>query len=103
MSERPPSPLYRPLNPIIDEIRLLTSFEIDADDHVTGRVITVPLRDCPPYTALSYVWGKVAIPVSIQVNCQDFQATPSLALVLCCIPNYWKSKSLSRKLGELRV
>lgn len=102
MSERPRS-LYRPLNTTCDEIRLLTSFEIDAEDHVTCRLITLPLRGCPSYTALSYVWGRATKPVSIQVDCQEFQATPSLALALRCIPHHWKSKYPSRDLGELRV
>lgn len=103
MPDPPSSSLYRPLNPAIDEIRLLTSFEIDGEDGVACRLITVPLRDCPPYTALSYVWGKATNPVSIRVDDQDFQATASLALALRCIPQHWKSKYPSRVLGELRV
>lgn len=103
MSDRPDSSLYWTLNPDVNEIRLLTSFAIDAEDRVTCRLITVPLDDCPPYTALSYVWGKAANPVSIQVDGQDFQATTSLALALRCIPRHWESKYPSRATSELRV
>lgn len=103
MSGRPHSSLYRPLDPEINEIRLLTCFEIDAEESVSCRLITVPLDDCPSYSTLSYVWGKATDPVSIKVDGQDFQATPSLALSLRCIPHHWKSKYPSRDLGELRV
>lgn len=103
MSEPPRSSLYSHLDTAINEIRLLTSFEIDADDRVTCRLITTALRDCPPYTALSYVWGKATQPVSIQVDDQDFQTTPSLAAALRCIPHHWRSKYPSQELGELRV
>lgn len=103
MSVQPRSSLYKPLHPVTNEIRLLTSFEIDAEDRITCRLVTVPLDDCPPYSALSYVWGKATAPVSIKVDGQDFQATPSLALSLRCIPRHWKSKYPSRGLAELRV
>ncbi|KAK7738327.1 hypothetical protein SLS53_006137 [Cytospora paraplurivora] len=103
MMDDPPSSLYQALDPVIDEIRLLTSFAIDDEDRVTCRLITVPLHDCPSYTALSYVWGKATNPASIQVDCQDFQATASLALALRCIPHHWKAKYPSRALRELRV
>lgn len=104
MSEQPRSSLYRSLNPIINEIRLLTSFQIDAEDRVTCRLITVSLQDCPSYTALSSVWGGVTDPVSIQVDGQDFQATPNLALALRYLPRHWQAKYLSRPPStELRV
>lgn len=103
MSGRPQPSLYRPLNPVKKEIRLLTSFEIDNENKVTCRLITVPLDDCPAYSALSYVWGKATSPVPIKVDGQDFQATPSLALSLRCIPRHWRSRYPSRDLGELRV
>lgn len=104
MSERPRSSLYRPLSPFLDEIRLLTSFAIDNEkDRVTCRLVTVPLHDCAPYTALSYVWGKAADPVPIQVDGQTFPATPSLARALRCIPQHWQAKYPSRALSELYV
>ncbi|ROW11893.1 hypothetical protein VPNG_05002 [Cytospora leucostoma] len=103
MSDPPCLSLYRALDPVIHEIRLLTTFAIDDEDRVTCRLITVPLHDCPAYTALSYVWGKATDPVPIQVDCKDFQATASLASALRCIPRHWQSRYPSRALTELRV
>ncbi|KAK2603131.1 hypothetical protein N8I77_009611 [Diaporthe amygdali] len=87
---------------VVAENRQLDIF-IGKRDRVTCRLITAPLRDCPPYTALTYVWGKATNPVSIQVDYHDSQATISLALALRCIPQHWKFKYPSRALGELRV
>jgi hypothetical protein len=106
MSDPPCPSLYRVLDSSkeIKEIRLLTSFVIDAEDRVTCCLATVPLdKTTPPYTALSYVWGKRTDRISIQVDGQDFPATTSLAHALHCIPHHWKAKYPSRKLSELRV
>lgn len=100
--ERPPLSYY-PLDPSNREIRLLTSFRVDRKDRVECKLMTVPLRCCPPFTALSYVWGEDADRVPIWVNGQTFQATKSLASALKHIPRHWKSKFPGRNGAELWV
>lgn len=95
--------LYRTLDPSNHEIRLITSLRVYAKDRVKCRLITVPLHTCPPFTALSYVWGEDADRVPIRVNGQVFQATTNLASALRYIPRHWKSKFPGRSKTELRV
>lgn len=101
-SERPPLSYY-PLDPSNREIRLLTSFRVDRKDRVECKLMTVHLRCCPPFTALSYVWGEDTDRVQIWVNGQTFQATKSLASALQYIPRHWKSKFPGRNGAELWV
>lgn len=96
-------PLYHALDPSKQEIRLLTSLRVYAKDRVKCKLITVPLRTCPPFTALSYVWGEDADRVPIRVNGQVFQATKSLASALRYVPRHWKSKFPGRNKTELRI
>lgn len=88
----PSSSLYQPLDPGTHEIRILKSLAIDAEDRVTCDLLTVPLGACPPFTALSYVWGDSLERVSIRVNGQTFLATENLASALRYIPRTWKAK-----------
>ncbi|KAI7781817.1 hypothetical protein LA080_014307 [Diaporthe eres] len=94
---------YHPLDPGTHEIRLLTSLEVDAKHRVECKLMTVPLRSCPPFVALSYVWGDDPDRVPIRVNGQTFQATKSLASALQYIPRHWKSKFPGRSKTELWV
>ncbi|KAG6362722.1 hypothetical protein INS49_007815 [Diaporthe citri] len=103
MSDRPSSSLYRALDPVINEIRLLTAIAVDAEDRVTCRLVTVPIHECPPYAALSYVWGQATDPEEIQVDGRAFQATPSLARALRYVPRHWQTKYPGRALAELRL
>lgn len=103
MYDRPSSSLYKALDPDINEIRLLTAIAVDAEDLVTCRLITVPIHECPPYAALSYVWGEATDPENIQVNGQAFQATPSLAQALRYAPRHWQTRYPGRALTELRL
>ncbi|KAG6357251.1 hypothetical protein INS49_015129 [Diaporthe citri] len=43
---------YHPLDPGSHEIRLLTPLKVDAKDRVECKLVTVPLRSCPPFAAL---------------------------------------------------
>lgn len=94
---------YYPLEPCNHEIRLLTSFRVDRKDRVECKLMTVPFHRCPPFTALSYMWGEDADRVPIRVNGQTFQATKSLASALRHIPRHWKSKFPGRNQTELWV
>lgn len=97
-------PLYcNQLDPGTREIRLMTSLKVDAKGRVECKLMTVPLRSCPPFTALSYVWGDDADRVPIRVDGQTFQATKSLASALQYIPRHWKSKFPGRDETELWV
>lgn len=100
--ERPPLSYY-PLDPSNREIRLLTSLRVGRKDRVECKLMTVPLHCCPPFTALSYVWGEDADRVPIWVNGQTFQATRSLASALQHIPRHWESKFPGRNGAELWV
>lgn len=103
MSDRSFPSFYRALNPDVNEIRLLTNISVDVEDRVSCRLITVPIHKCPPYAALSYVWGEDTDLVPIQVDGQAFQATPSLAKALRYIPQHWETRYPGRALAELRV
>lgn len=103
MNDQPSPSLYRALDTDINEIRVLTAIAVDAEDRVTCRLITVPIDECPPYAALSYVWGQATDLEEIQVNGQAFQATPSLARALRYVPRHWQTKYPGRALTELRL
>lgn len=94
---------YYPLDPRNHEIRLLTSFRVDGNDRVECKLMITPLHRCPPFTALSYVWGEDTGRVPIWVNGQTFRATKSLASALQHIPRHWKSKFPGRNEAELWV
>lgn len=102
-SDSYPPLCYHPLDPGNHEIRLLTSLKVDTKDRVECKLMTVPLRSCPPFAALSYVWGEDADRVTIRVNGQTFQATKSLASALQYIPRHWKVKFPGRDETELWV
>lgn len=99
---RPPL-IYQPLDPGNHEIRLVTSLRVDARGDLECELMTVPIHDCPPFTALSYVWGDDADRVPIRVNGQVFQATKSLASALRYLPRHWKSKFPGRSEEELLI
>ncbi|KAK0725105.1 heterokaryon incompatibility protein-domain-containing protein [Lasiosphaeris hirsuta] len=81
----PRAALYQALD-IPNSVRLL-QLRRDRDSSVTGLLQTVVLDapDCPPFTALSYVWGALEHSGSITLNGQPFPILPSLVPILAAI------------------
>lgn len=73
---------YRPLGSEHCEIRLLTLLEGDHSPMVSCRLDHYSLIDPPPYTALSYCWGKPDITKTIIVNDVKVQVTVNLEAAL---------------------
>ena len=48
---------YSPLSRDLDEIRLIELYPGAETDPISCRIITVELRFCPPYLAMSYTWA----------------------------------------------
>ncbi|KAL2675554.1 hypothetical protein Neosp_011741 [[Neocosmospora] mangrovei] len=71
--------LYRSLDPITSEIRLLV---VPSDGSEDWGLITVSLDDNPEYFALSYVWGEKRDPEKIVLQGQGKEVTPNLASAL---------------------
>jgi len=78
------SPIYRPLDPWRDEIRLLEIRSIEPQIELS--LITTTLSDELYYSALSYVWGDASDTEPILVNGSVFHATKNLARALRTIP-----------------
>jgi len=85
-SPLPPAPdLYRPLDFINFEFRLLTLLEIPGDSaeaEVCCKLEHAYLDDPPQYHALSYCRGDASVTVPIQVNGQTKQVTTNLEAAL---------------------
>ncbi|EEU35692.1 uncharacterized protein NECHADRAFT_87938 [Fusarium vanettenii 77-13-4] len=79
--------IYEPLNPTIDEIRLLTLHPASqADSPLFCTLSHASLAaEIPAYEALSYVWGKPNLSASILLNDVNFHVTPSLASILSAL------------------
>ncbi|KAF2202117.1 HET-domain-containing protein [Delitschia confertaspora ATCC 74209] len=74
---------YAPLNPSIQQIRLLVLSPGDPDAPITCSTDTVSLLDFPSYEALSYVWGSPLDPPSITFNGHErFPVTANLFTAL---------------------
>ncbi|UPL02766.1 hypothetical protein LCI18_013700 [Fusarium solani-melongenae] len=76
--------IYEPLNPTIDEIRLLTLHPASQGDSTVFCTLSYAslATEIPEYEALSYVWGKPNLSASILLNHVNFHVTPSLASIL---------------------
>ena len=77
-----PSQIYYPLNTEEGEIRLIVLFPGAATDGITASFHTASLWQCPPCTALSYVWGDEKVRESITVNNVETTITKNLATAL---------------------
>ena len=77
-------PVYKPLDQLCDEIRLLLILP-DTENNTSPLVCKlahVPLRSKPAYFALSYTWGDRTDLRSIQLNGQPFDVTANLHAAL---------------------
>lgn len=88
--------IYEPLNPAIDEIRLLTLHPASqADSTIFCTLSHASLAaETPEYEALSYVWGKPNLSASILLNDVNFYVTPSLASILSTLRLHNKTRVL---------
>jgi hypothetical protein len=74
--------LYQDLNQVDKEIRILDLHQIDTDAYIRCTLRTVSLKSCPPFKALSYVWGDPSDTCLITLDGKEFQVTKNLALAL---------------------
>lgn len=75
--------LYYKPNEASQEIRLLQILPVVSDsEKLECQLNSVPLSTAPDFTALSYVWGHVAITKDITVSGQTFAATINLCAAL---------------------
>lgn len=85
------SPLYTPLDPSREEIRLLEI--VSTDEPIACRMLTaslqVPAR-CPAFCAISYVWGDLDATEIITVDGAERHITPSLHSALLCSYYHWQ-------------
>jgi hypothetical protein len=69
------------------QIRLLKIHPGKAEDVIKVSLVTVDLEDAPPYEALSYVWGDISDPMTIQWNDQALHITQGLFEALSNLRN----------------
>lgn len=75
-------PVYSPLNPALEEIRLLYICERSHQSWAptpTCKLKNVSLKDRPQYEALSYMWGDSSLKTSILIGNDYVSVTESLA------------------------
>ncbi|WAO91310.1 HET domain-containing protein [Fusarium falciforme] len=79
--------IYEPLNPTIDEIRLLTLYPASQEDSTLFCTLSHAslAAEIPEYEALSYVWGKPNLSAFILLKVVNFHVTPSLASILSAL------------------
>ncbi|KAI8711317.1 HET domain-containing protein [Fusarium sp. LHS14.1] len=79
--------IYEPLNPAIDEIRLLTLHPASQADSKLFCTLSHAslIAETPAYEALSYVWGKPNLSASILLDDVNVQVTPSLVSILSAL------------------
>jgi hypothetical protein len=74
--------VYKPLDPLKNEIRLLTLFPGDTIDNVKCELSHHSLRDDLNYEALSYTWGISTKPCIIDLHGVPFPVTRNLDVAL---------------------
>src|ERR1700760_837383 len=83
-------PLYKPLNPVIKEFRVL-HFDAEEDTDTLNFSMT---RESPSlftkYVALSYVWGEPSDTETVTINGHIVPVTKNLASALRYVRHYWK-------------
>ncbi|KAI0155796.1 heterokaryon incompatibility protein-domain-containing protein [Pestalotiopsis sp. NC0098] len=77
---------YPPLDKTKSQIRLLEIFP-QPDSSLHYSLTTFDISTCPPYIALSYVWGEDEPSNTIFVNGQDFFIRDNLSYVLPRLAN----------------
>lgn len=82
MRRRSLRPIYHPLKPDFNEIRLLRLYPGRFADDIEGSMSVVSLDDRPKYETLSYVWGGATLTRPIHINGRELQVTQNLAEAL---------------------
>lgn len=82
--------IYQRLDTSQDEIRLLRPCQ--AGNKNAWELVTHSIQTCPPFAALSYLWGIDAQTNNITVNDQSFPITSSLACALDHVEQHWRSQ-----------
>lgn len=79
--------IYKPLNPAIDEIWLLTLHTASEQDSTIFCTLSHASlsAETPAYEAISYVWGTPCLSASMLLNNVNFHVTPSLAYILSAL------------------
>lgn len=88
--ETSPKSIYRPLDPSLEEFRLLTLLPSRVRNaklccslsHTSFLSISGTSASIQPYEALSYVWGLPDLSSGITLDNEDFLVTPNLAYIL---------------------
>jgi hypothetical protein len=60
--------MYTALSPESFQIRLLYIHSGETVDQIRGDLRVVPVKDCPPYHALSYTWGDDPAPMPMRIG-----------------------------------
>ena len=82
------APLYQPLHPDRDEIRLLT-VKLSENSKIECSLEIVSLTDNPKYAGLSYVWGDPNATEEITIDKLSVKVGTNLAAALRRTPRAW--------------
>ncbi|KAF2110990.1 heterokaryon incompatibility protein-domain-containing protein [Lophiotrema nucula] len=93
METNPSEPLYRPLDPARQEIRLIEIVSTEPD--IVCRLSVVSLLDKPDFFALSYVWGNVEDTQEIFVDGRRIAVTRNIAGALGDVFYHWNKGGAS--------
>jgi hypothetical protein len=92
----PVDPLYTPLDPSRQEIRLLEVISTDAQITCRTRIASLNAPDRPQFCAVSYVWGDPSATKIVTVDSTERHITPSLDSALRCSHYHWKESFPNR-------
>jgi hypothetical protein len=82
MSSNSLNSIYRALDEICSDIRLLEVIPGSIDAAIECKLSVVSLTDKPAFTALSYVWGNPKVTEDIKVNGKVLSVIANLAVAL---------------------
>ncbi|KAH8595097.1 heterokaryon incompatibility protein-domain-containing protein, partial [Bisporella sp. PMI_857] len=82
------APLYQPLHPDRDEIRLLT-VKLSENSKIECSLEIVSFTDNPKYAGLSYVWGDPNATEEITIDKLSVKVGTNLAAALRRTPRAW--------------
>lgn len=86
--------LYSPIDPELDQIRLVTLYPGKWSEPIRCSLRTVSLSNKPRYQALSYVWGDWTKPKLIRLGGKNFWVTQNLWLGLRRLRKRWEPRAL---------
>ncbi|KAF2436947.1 HET-domain-containing protein [Tothia fuscella] len=90
--------MYKPLDPLNSEIRLL-----EFNSNGSYNLITASLHSALPYSALSYVWGDASITESIVLDGVSFPVTTNLAAALQHARSHWVAHYPTRNPTDFKL